>query len=61
MVTRGWKSFQTPIAEGQRIAYNFVKPHIALDGKTPAQAAGLQINGWMNLLEAASKKHSRPN
>jgi hypothetical protein len=50
-VTRGWKSYQTPIAEGQRIAYNFVKPHVALDGKTPAQAAGLKVNGWKALLE----------
>lgn len=33
----------TPIAEGQRIQYNFVKPHMALDGKTPANAAGLEL------------------
>ena len=25
-VQRGWKSYQTSLAEGQRIAYNFVKP-----------------------------------
>jgi hypothetical protein len=30
---------KTPLAEGQRIAYNFVKPHMALDGQTSAQAA----------------------
>ncbi len=35
---------------GQRIAYNFVKPHMALDGQTPAQAAGLATKGWMELL-----------
>jgi transposase-like protein len=52
-VTRGWKSYQTPIAEGQRIAYNFVKPHAALNGKTPAEAAGLQAKGWKALLENA--------
>lgn len=38
-VQRGWKTMETPIAEGQRIAYNFVEPHMALDGQTPAQAA----------------------
>jgi hypothetical protein len=37
-VTRGWKSYQTPIPEGQRIAYNFVKAHQALSEKTPAEA-----------------------
>jgi transposase-like protein len=52
-VTRGWKSYQTPIAEGQRIAYNFVKPHVALMGKTPAQAAGLGVKGWRDLFSNA--------
>jgi hypothetical protein len=41
----------TPLAEGQRIAYNFVKPHMALEGQTPSQAAGLKIRGWKNLFE----------
>ncbi len=55
-VTRGWKSAKTPIAEGQRIQYNFVKPHMALMGKTPAQIAGMDINGWKELLERAASK-----
>jgi len=38
------------LAEGQRIQYNFVKPHMALEGKTPANAAGLEIKGWKELL-----------
>jgi len=50
-VQRGWKTRQTPLAEGQRIQYNFVKPHQALKGETPAQAAGLDIKGWKQLLE----------
>ncbi len=33
-VQRGWKSMATPLAEGQRIHYNFVKPHQALGGQT---------------------------
>lgn len=48
---RGWKTAKTPLAEGQRIQYNFVKPHMALEGKTPAEAAGLQAKGWKELLE----------
>jgi len=53
-VQRGWKSMKTPIAEGQRIHYNFVKPHMALEGQTPAQVAGVGVDGknkWMVLLK----------
>lgn len=53
---RGWKSFKTPIAEGQRIQYNFVKPHMALENQTPAQVAGIGLQGkdkWMELLRAS--------
>jgi hypothetical protein len=35
-VQRGWKAKKSQIAVGQRIHYNFVKPHMALNGKTPA-------------------------
>ena len=65
-VARGWKTVKTPIAEGQRIHYNFVKPHVALDGQTPAQVAGLDAKGWKELLEraitnrnATTKKNTR--
>jgi transposase-like protein len=53
-VQRGWKSYQTPLAEGQRIQYNFVRPHMALEGKTPAQAAGIEVrSGWNELFKQA--------
>jgi transposase-like protein len=60
-VQRGWKTMKTPLAEGMRIQYNFVKPHMALDGKTPAQEARIEAsqvrgNKWMDLLELATKK-----
>ena len=58
-VQRGWKSFNSQISEGQRIHYNFVKPHQALEGMTPAQRAGIGINGknkWMDLLELAMQR-----
>lgn len=50
-VQRGWKTIKTQLAEGQRIQYNFVKPHMALDGQTPAEIAGLNVKGWKELLE----------
>lgn len=54
-VQRGWKTMKTPKAEGQRIQYNFVKPHMALEGQTPAQMAGVGVKGnkWMELLAKA--------
>ncbi len=44
-VQRGWKSMEPKIAEGQRIQYNFVRPHMALENQTPAEAAGIGVNG----------------
>jgi len=55
-VTRAWKKHKTPLAEGQRIHYNFVKPHIALEGQTPTQMAGIGIrvnNKWLDLLKSS--------
>ena len=52
-VQRGWKTPKSRIAEGQRLHYNFVKPHMALEGQTPAESAGLAPKGWMELLTEA--------
>jgi putative transposase len=59
-VQRGWKTMSTPLAEGQRIQYNFVKPHMALDGQTPAAVAGVGVQGqnkWNALLMEALRSH----
>ena len=55
-VQRGWKTVKTELAEGQRIQYNFVKPHMALEGKTLANAAGLNVKGWKALMDKAFSK-----
>ena len=58
-VQRGWKNPASKIAEGQRIHYNFVKPHQALAGQTPADVAGVGIQGqnkWLALLENAIRR-----
>jgi hypothetical protein len=57
-VQRGWKTVKTPLAEGNRIQYNFVKPHMAFNGKTPAQVAGLDVKGWKELLEKSVRKRN---
>lgn len=58
-VQRGWKSMKTQIAEGQRIQYNFVKAHMALEGQTPAQVAGIGIKAkdkWLAMLTKALRE-----
>ena len=59
-VQRGWKSFGSALAEGQRVHYNFVKPHMALEKQTPAQRAGIPIkNSWNELLRLALTNQTR--
>ena len=61
-VQRGWKSMGTAIPEGNRVFYNFVRPHMALDGQTPAEAAGIDLNlegnRWMQLIRAAKRNEN---
>jgi len=50
----------TPILTGMRIYHNFVRPHMALKGKTPAEKAGIQVEGkdkWLTIIQNASKKN----
>jgi transposase-like protein len=55
---RGLKTDETPIIPMQDIYYNFVKPHLALKGKTPAEESGIGVedrNKWLGLIEQATK------
>jgi transposase-like protein len=56
-VMRAIKKPDSAIIEGQRIYYNHIRPHQALNGKTPAQAAGLELgldaNKWESLIKKA--------
>lgn len=46
--------------EGFQNYYNFIRPHMSLEGKTPAEAAGIDLklkgNRWENLIRQASKQ-----
>jgi hypothetical protein len=58
-VLRGLKKDDTAILSGYQLYHNFIKPHIALDGKTPAEVCGIKVeseNKWMTLIQNASKK-----
>lgn len=56
-VTRGLKKTDTPVLTGYQIFYDFVREHEGLNGKTPAEARGLRIEGenkWLTLIQNAS-------
>jgi len=41
-------------SKGFRLYYNFVRPHINLNGKTPAQVSGIKVNAdWIELMKSA--------
>lgn len=53
-VQRGWKNDNTPLRNGQALYYNYIRPHMTHNGKTPAQVAGIGVQGenkWMELLK----------
>jgi hypothetical protein len=54
---RGLKKEDTPILKGYQLFHNFVRPHKGLEGKTPAEACGIAIEGkskWLTLIQNAS-------
>jgi transposase-like protein len=57
-VVRGVKKSDSPLIQGYQIYHNFIRPHMALDGKTPASVAGIEVLGedkWRTIIEAASR------
>ena len=56
-VMRGLENVNTAreMNENLRVYYNFLRKHMALNGKTPAEEAGINLNlgrnKWMDLLE----------
>jgi transposase-like protein len=57
-VMRGLKKPDTPILTGYQIFHNYIRPHEALEGKTPADACGIEVQGenkWITLIQNASR------
>ncbi len=55
---RGLKSYDSTklLLEGWSVHYNCVRPHMSLGGKTPAQAARMNIpNTWKGIIDEATK------
>ncbi len=56
---RSLKKKSTPILQGMQIYHNYIRPHEALDGKTPSEACGIEVKGdnkWITLIQNASQK-----
>ena len=61
-VTRNVKEQAPTIIEGYRNYYNLVRPHQALNGKTPAEIANINLNlkgnKWLELIRQSKSKGS---
>jgi transposase-like protein len=58
-VVRGIKTKDSVLIHGYQMYHNYFRPHMGLDGKTPAEACGVKIEGdnkWLTLIQNASKK-----
>jgi putative transposase len=56
---RGLKKADIPILTGYQIYHNYMRPHEALDGETPAERCDIKIKGqnkWLTLIQNASEK-----
>ncbi|MDV3276839.1 MAG: DDE-type integrase/transposase/recombinase [Nitrososphaerales archaeon] len=56
-VMRGLKRKDTPILKGYQIYHNFIRPHESLNGETPAEKAGIKVEGsdkWLTIIQNAS-------
>jgi transposase-like protein len=60
-VMRTLEKSDSPILSGMQIYHNYVRPHEALKGKTPAEVAGIRVEGenkWLTLIQNASVTRS---
>ncbi len=58
-VMRGLKNVDSPALKGYQIFHNFIRPHEGLEGKTPAEACGITVEGenkWLTIIQNAAKE-----
>jgi len=61
-VMRTLKRPDSPILSGYRIYHNYIRPHEALEGKTPSEKAGIEVRGtdkWLTIIQNASRKTAK--
>jgi transposase-like protein len=58
-VMRTLEKTDTAILTGMQIYHNYVRPHEALKGRTPSEAAGIKVEGenkWLTLIQNAKSR-----
>ena len=57
-VMRGLETKDSPILTGYQLFHNYIRPHMALDNRTPADMAGIDIRGenkWLTIIQNAAR------
>jgi hypothetical protein len=55
-VMRTLEKSDTPILTGYQLFHNYIRPHEALEGETPAEVAGIEVKGhnkWLTIIQNA--------
>ena len=55
-VVRGIKKANSIIIDGYQLFHNYIRPHMGLNGKTPAEVCGIDIKGenkWITVIQNA--------
>lgn len=58
-VMRGIKKDDSVMFDGYQMYHNYLRPHMGLDGNTPAEKCGIKIEGnnkWITLIQNAVKR-----
>ncbi|HXT83846.1 MAG TPA: hypothetical protein VN704_05875 [Verrucomicrobiae bacterium] len=57
---RGIKKDDSVMFDGYQMVHSYLRPHMGLDGQTPAEKCGIKIEGdkkWLTLIQNASVKN----
>jgi transposase-like protein len=57
-ITRNFKKMDTPLLTGLQLFHNYFRPHEGLKERTPAEIAGIKIEGsnkWVTVIQNASR------
>ena len=60
-IFRGLKKDDSSAVAGIKLYHNYIRPHMSLDGDTPASRAGIEIKGdnkWLTIIQNASAHDS---
>jgi hypothetical protein len=58
-VMRGLELKDSPILSEYQVFHSYVRPHKGLDNRTPAEVAGIKVEGrdkWLTIIQNASRR-----